>query len=185
MRLDEESYMWLTLHNDIANTHQRYFNKQILKGIQNKDPDFQKDDFNRTWTYKGRIYVPAKKELRERAIQWSHDSPFTGHPRIAKTLEMITRDYWWPQMKQDIEMYIKACHQCQITKPNQQPRNAPLQPNEILTEPWSIISINLIGPLVPSKGKDMILVIVDRFSKKAYFLPCNTMITSQGVANLY
>jgi hypothetical protein len=31
----------------------------------------------------------------------------------------------------------------------------------------------------------MILVIIDRFSKKAYFLPCNTMITSQGVANLY
>jgi hypothetical protein len=31
----------------------------------------------------------------------------------------------------------------------------------------------------------MILVIVDRFSKKAYFLPCNTMIMSQGVANLY
>jgi hypothetical protein len=31
----------------------------------------------------------------------------------------------------------------------------------------------------------MILVIVDRFSKKAYFLPCNTTITSQGVANLY
>jgi hypothetical protein len=74
---------------------------------------------------------------------------------------MITRDYWWPQMKQDIETYIKACHQCQITKPNQQPQNAPLQPNEIPTEPWSIISIDLIGPLVPSKGKDMILVIVD------------------------
>ena len=31
----------------------------------------------------------------------------------------------------------------------------------------------------------MILVIVDRFSKKAYFLPMNTMVTSQGVANLY
>ena len=31
----------------------------------------------------------------------------------------------------------------------------------------------------------MILVIVDRFSKKAYFLPTNTTVTSQGVANLY
>ena len=31
----------------------------------------------------------------------------------------------------------------------------------------------------------MILVIVDRLSKEAYFLPCITMITSQGVANLY
>ena len=39
--------------------------------------------------------------------------------------------------------------------------------------------------MVPSKGKDMILVFIDCFSKKAYFLPCNTTITSQGVANLY
>ena len=39
--------------------------------------------------------------------------------------------------------------------------------------------------MVPSRGKDMILVFVNCFSKKAYFLPCNTTITSQGVANLY
>ena len=65
------------------------------------------------------------------------------------------------------------------------PWAAPLQPNKIPSEPWAIISVDLIGPLVTSKGKDMILVIVDWFSKKAYFLPCNTTITSQGVANLY
>ena len=45
--------------------------------------------------------------------------------------------------------------------------------------------MDLIRPMVPSKGKDMILVFVDQFLKKAYFLPCNTTITSQGVANLY
>ena len=74
---------------------------------------------------------------------------------------------------------------CQMVKPNQQPKNAPLQPNKIPTEPQAIISVDLIGPLVLSKGKDMILVVVDRFSKKVYFLPCNTTITAQGVATLY
>ena len=88
-------------------------------------------------------------------------------------------------MKHDIEKYVKGCHKCQRSKPDQQPQVALLQPNEIPLEPWAIISMDLIGPLVTSKGKDMILVIVDRFSKKAYFLPCNTTITSQGVANLY
>ena len=88
-------------------------------------------------------------------------------------------------MKHDIEIYIKACHICQTVKPNRQLKNAPLQPNEIPTEPWSIISMDIIGPLVPSKGKCMILVVIDRFSKKVYFLPCNTTITAQGVAMLY
>jgi hypothetical protein len=135
--------------------------------------------------WKERIYVPINQTLRERAIRWCHDEPMAGHPGIAKTLELTTRTFWWPNMKKDIEKYIKACHECQISKPDRQPRAAPLQPHEIPSEPWAVISIDLIGPLVPSKGKDMILVIVDRFSKKAYFLPCNTTITSQGVANLY
>ena len=85
-------------------------------------------------------------------------------------MEIITQEFWWPQMKHDIEIYVKACHICQTVKPNQQLRNAPLQPNTIPTEPWAVISVDLIGPLIQSKGKDMILVTIDRFSKKAYFL---------------
>jgi hypothetical protein len=100
-----------------------------------------------------------------------------GFAKIAKPLTKLTGKTDW--------LWTELCHECQISKPDRQPRAAPLQPNEIPSEPWAIISINLIGPLIPSKGKDMILVIVDRFSKKAYFLPCNTTITSQGVANLY
>ena len=185
MQLDEESYHWLLLRQEIAKTHKRYFDKQVLKGIKDEDPNFVKDSLTRVWEWKGRIYIPAKKELREKVIQSCHEVPTAGHPGIAKTLELITRGFWWPQMKHDIELYIKACHICQTVKPNRQPKNAPLQPNEIPTEPWAVISIDLIGPLVPSKGKDMILVIVDQFSKKAYFLPCNTTITAQGVATLY
>ena len=84
-----------------------------------------------------------------------------GHPGVAKTLELITREMWWPNMKKDVENYIKGCHTCQTVKPDRRPKAAPLQPNEVPTEPWEIISVDLIGPLTPSKGKDMILVIVD------------------------
>jgi hypothetical protein len=111
--------------------------------------------------WKERIYVPINQTLRERAIRWCHDEPMAGHPGIAKTLELTTRTFWWPNMQKDIEKYIKACHECQISKPDREPRAAPLQPNEIPLEPWAVISIDLIGPLVPSKGKDMILVIID------------------------
>jgi transposase InsO family protein len=61
-----------------------------------------------------------------------------GHSGIAKTLELTTRTFWWPNMKKDIEKYIKACHECQISKPDRQPQAAPLQPNEIPLEPWAI-----------------------------------------------
>ena len=114
------------------------------------------------WTWKNRVYVPARVELWERVIAWCHETPLAGHPGIAKTLELSTREFWWPNMRQDIEKYVKGCHECQRSKPDRQPRAAPLQPNEVPSEPWAIISVDLIGPLVTSKGKDMILVIVDR-----------------------
>ena len=105
--------------------------------------------------------MPARTELCERVIAWCHEMPLAGHPGIAKTLELTTREFWWPNMKNDIEKYVKGCHECQMSKPDQQPQVAPLQPNEIPSEPWAIISVDLIGLLVTSKGKDMILVIVD------------------------
>ena len=118
MQLDEESYHCLLLRQEIAKMHKRYFDKQVLKGIQGQDPHFIKDSLTGVWEWKGRIYVPARKELREKVIQSCHEVPTAGHPGIAKTLELITQGFWWPQMKHDIEIYIKACHICQMVKPN-------------------------------------------------------------------
>ncbi|KAF8661970.1 hypothetical protein AX14_007147, partial [Amanita brunnescens Koide BX004] len=171
--------------DEIKKTHRRFYDKQADRAIRARDPDWKKDDRYDVWSWKGRIYVPLVPKLREWAVGHGHHHMMAGHPGVVKTLELITRELWWPNMKKDVENYIKGCHTCQTVKPDRRPKAAPLQPNEIPNEPWEIISIDLIGPLTPSKGKDMILVIVDRFSKKAYFLPTNTTVTSQGVANLY
>jgi len=40
-----------------------------------------------------------------------------------------------------------------------------LHPLEMSEEPWQEISINIIGPLSRSNGKDTIVVIVDQFMK--------------------
>ena len=117
IRLDEESFIWLTLLSDIKRTHQRYYDKQVEKGIRKKDPEYKKDD-QETWTWKGQIYVPARTELRKRVIAWCHEMPLAGHPGIAKTLELTMREFWWPNMKHDIEKYVKGCHECQRSKPD-------------------------------------------------------------------
>ena len=71
------------------------------------------------WTWKERKYVPINEKLWEQIITWDHLDPLAGHPGVAKTLELITREYCWPRMKENIEKYIKACHECQINKPDQ------------------------------------------------------------------
>jgi len=87
-------------------------------------------------------------------------------------------------MLEDIKQYIAGCEKCQANKPNQQPKTNNLYPNEILKGPWETISIDLIGPLPESAEYDRILVIVDRFSKMACYVPINMNITAQGVAKV-
>ena len=43
----------------------------------------------------------------------------------------------------------------------------------------------MMGPLPISKGFNTILVVVDKFMKKSYFLPTNSTVTSKGIAILY
>ena len=119
--MDEESYTWLTLSSDIGKTHQWYFDKQVEQGIRQKDPNFKKgESHHNTWEWKGWTYVPARKELCKRAIAWHHNAPLAGHPGITKTLEFVAREFWWPNMKKDIEIYIKVCHQSVSSMPSKQ-----------------------------------------------------------------
>ena len=84
-----------------------------------------------------------------------------------------------------IRKYVEGCDTCQCTKPKRVSPAAPLIPNEIPTKPWKIISIDMISPLPESKGNNVILVIVDRFSKKIEGIPTTTELTSKGVAELF
>lgn len=77
--------------------------------------------------------------------------------------------------------YIKECETCQCTKSRQTPLATSLHPHDILTHPWEIISLNLIGPLPESAGQNTILVIVDCFSKMIKVIPSHTEITLSGV----
>ena len=64
-------------------------------------------------------------------------------------------------------------------------KKTPLNPNTVPNTPWEIILVDLIGPLPKSKGKNTIMVIVDRFSKMIQLFLVSTEITSQGMAKIF
>ena len=68
---------------------------------------------------------------------------------------------------------------------HQTPLSAPLQPNEVPTKPWEVVSVDLIGELPESQGLNAICVFVDRFSKQIHLAPVTTELTSAGMAKLY
>ena len=52
-------------------------------------------------------------------------------------------------------------------------------------KPWASISMDFIVDLPASEGHDSVLVVVDRFSKLAHFLPCSKDIDAAGTAKLF
>ncbi|SJL16482.1 uncharacterized protein ARMOST_20008 [Armillaria ostoyae] len=134
--------------------------------------------------YDNRIYVPHHTTLRGNIIAQSHDHITAGHPGITKTWELVLREYWWPKMKKDVEIYVAGCEMCQRTKSSNQVKSAPLHPNAILTEPWTHITVDMITGLPDSGGYDALLVVVDRFLKAIIPVPCNKDLSAEGWARI-
>ena len=64
----------------------------------------------------GKIYVPKDEELRAEIIQLHHDVLAVEHGGRWKTVELVTRNYWWPGVTRDVERYVKGCDLCQRIK---------------------------------------------------------------------
>jgi len=62
--------------------------------------------------WKERIYVPDSVILREEIVTKHHDSELAGHPGYTKMHKLITRNYWWPQMLEDVKQYVTGYKKC-------------------------------------------------------------------------
>jgi hypothetical protein len=136
-----------------------------------------------------RIVVTGGNDLKRGVIHYFHNTPSAGHPRITNTYELAKRDVWWPNMKQDVEQYVKGCAICQANKANRSPLRpglVPITPEHSL--PFQTVAMDFITKLPKSgkKGYDTIITITDHdCTKAAIFIPCHETVTAEGVALLY
>ena len=140
------------------------------------------------WWNQHRLVVVGNDDLKRGVISLYHDFSLAGHPGNWRTFSLMARDYWWPQMKQDVHAYIQGCAKCQSTKPRTHPNTPPLDPitPEKGALPFEVISMDFITKLPKSQGNDSILTIVDHdCSKAAIFLPCQESINAEETAALY
>src|ERR1700730_694840 len=129
-----------------------------------------------------KIWVP--QNLTQKILELHHSSRTAVHPGIGKTQIAISKYWYWPTLKKDTCEYVTACDICQCIKPHQGWRPAPLHPLPIPTQPWQVISWDLIGPLLDSAGYNMILVIKDYFTQSVIIRPTQQELTAQGTATI-
>ena len=74
-------------------------------------------------------------ELRGKIIQLHHNTPVGGHRGRWKTVELVTRNYWWPGVIKEVGRYVDEYNTCQRYKNQSKAPAEKLMPNVILEKP--------------------------------------------------
>ena len=133
-----------------------------------------------------RIYVPDSGTLRQDIISDMHTSAYAGHVGMTKTVEAVSRLFWWPGLRKDVCEQVQRCHSCQVNKPATGAPPGLLQPLEIPDAPWSDVSMDWITDLPrTARGFTSILVFVCKLTKMVHFCPTTDTATAQVWARLF
>jgi len=46
--------------------------------------------------FRGKIYIPRNPDLQRQVVSLCHDTKVARHSGHWKTLELVSRNYWWP-----------------------------------------------------------------------------------------
>ena len=65
---------------------------------------------------KGKVWIPSNPSLRKLITESEHDSRMAGHIGMDKTMELVDRNFYWPEIAKDIEDYVCSCEDCQKNK---------------------------------------------------------------------
>ena len=85
-------------------------------------------------------------------------------------------------MRKVITRYLSNCYTCARIKPVRHKPYGQLKPLEIPVVRWNSVSMDFIVRLLESNGYNAILVVVDRLSKMAHYIPTTEKVTSEQVA---
>ena len=133
-----------------------------------------------------KMVIPDDNEIKKVIMNELHSVPYAGHPGVAKTLEHTARYFFWKGMSADVRDFVLQCDACQVEKADHRKYAGPLQPLQVPERKWSEVAVDFVTGLPrSSSGNDAVLTAVDRATKMAYFLPCQSTIDARQIARLF
>lgn len=145
---------------------------------------------NLTWEHglwsdsQQRICVPIT--LVHDIIAAHHATLQAGHFGVNKTLELVSRNFWWPSMRRDVNAYVRTCQSCQQSKAVNHAPYGLLQPLAIPNERWHVVSLDWVtGFPCTARGHDAILVFVDKLTKMVHLAPTSKSCSVEEAARLF
>ena len=148
---------------------------------QNETGYFKEDGvLYRRWVPTGRPEMSIEqlvlpKRCRGTVLEMVHEIPISGHQGKEKTRQRVLRRFFWPSVYKDIEEYCRSCRICQKTTHSFGTR-APLFPLPIISEPFSRMAMDLVGPLPRSRsGNRYVMVMCDYATRYPEAIPLKSI----------
>jgi hypothetical protein len=160
--------------------------QELLQQYHHGELDIEKYNFQHGLLfYKGRIHLGSMGPIQQQILHQFHNTPLAGHMGTHKTFSRIKKEFYWPGLREAVRAFIQECDICQRNKSETLHPAGLLQPLPIPDRIWTEISMDFAEGLPSSMGRDVIMVVVDRLSKYAYFVALAHPYTAGTVARLF
>lgn len=126
------------------------------------------------------LVVP--KAMQTGLIRRTHEM---GHFGVAKTEQLLKREYWFCDMRGKVEKVLRNCTECILAERKSGKLEGFLQSIDKGESPIDTYHIDHIGPLPSTKKMyNHVLVVVDAFTKFVWLYPTKTTKTAEVVEKL-
>jgi hypothetical protein len=126
--------------------------------------------------------------VRSELMLVHYDNPVGSHYSAACTMQNISRHYFWHGIQRNITEHIKSCNLCQRVAVHRHREYGELELLPVPTGPFKTIIIDFITGLPAARHQnsiyDVILVVVDAYTKWALYVPCTKDIDVPELAEL-
>jgi hypothetical protein len=75
------------------------------------------DKQGQLWRKKGKLVITSD-QIKKKILKKHYNHPIARHPSVASTYFSIRTYYWWLNIKEWVQQYIKSCGTCQQNKAN-------------------------------------------------------------------
>lgn len=131
-----------------------------------------------TILYRKRVFVPDDIQLRLDILRSMHDHPIMGHGGRETTHFRLSRNYYWPRMHNDVQVFVKSC-KCAHSKANRRGKQGLLRAFDLPDRFWGFISVDFAVGLPPCLHQGVvyrhIMIVVDRLSRTRRFIPIHDL----------
>ena len=135
--------------------------------------------------FKSRIWVGNATSIQQQILFALHASAVGGHSGYEATYHRVKRLFAWPQLKQSVKEFVAQCTVCQQAKTERVASPGLLSPLPIPDGSWKTITMDFIEGLPRSNSFNCIIMVVDKFTKYANFLPLSHPYTALQVAVVF